>query len=247
MVDLIRYHDPELEALRYEIQALERQVREAAQEKVGMLELMSDFCRRQFQALGSLTTKLLLKTLAKLRAQLAEHFDEHLEARIERTEQQLEAFRQESGGQHRFSSLLIANLDEEQEQMLRETFRAALRICHPDAAPPALKERAETITKALVSAYRLKNLLAVQDIHLQLTLEGLSGTEVATHGARKLLGLRREALLGRLAQERSFIATLKEAKSYRTASGIEDWEVYFSAAREALERKLAAFANEEAS
>ncbi len=236
MIDMIRYHDPELEALRHEIQSLEREVREAAQAKVGMLELMADFCRRQFQELGGLTTQLLQKTLAKLKAQLEEKFDERLEARIERTEQQLEAFRQESGGQHRFS----------QEQLLRESFRAALRLCHPDAAPPGLKERAETITKALVSAYQLKNLLAVQDIHLQLTLEGLSGTEVALQGAKELLLQRRGTLQGRLVQERDFMSQLSETKSYRTAKGIADWGVYFSAAREALEKKLAALAGDAA-
>ena len=246
MIDMIRYHDPELEALRHEIQSLEREVREAAQAKVGMLELMADFCRRQFQELGGLTTQLLQKTLAKLKAQLEEKFDERLEARIERTEQQLEAFRQESGGQHRFSHLLVAHLDEEQEQLLRESFRAALRLCHPDAAPPGLKERAETITKALVSAYQLKNLLAVQDIHLQLTLEGLSGTEVALQGAKELLLQRRGTLQGRLVQERDFMSQLSETKSYRTAKGIADWGVYFSAAREALEKKLAALAGDAA-
>jgi hypothetical protein len=244
MIDMIRYRDPELEALRHEIQGLERQVRETAQEKAGMLELMAEFCRRQFQELGGLTTQLLQKTLAKLKAQLEEKFDERLEARVERTEQQLEAFRQESGGQHRFSHLLIASLDEEQEELLRETFRAALRLCHPDSAPAALKERAEAITKALVSAYRLKNLLAVQDIHLQLTLEGLSGTEVASQGAKELLLQRRDTLLARLEQEQDFISTLADTKSYRTAKGIEDWALYFSAAREALEKKLAALAGE---
>lgn len=245
MIDMIRYRDPELESLRHEIQGLEREVREAAQEKAGMLELMADFTRRQFQELGPMTTELLEKTLAKLKAKLAEKFDEHLEARVERTEKQLEAFRQESGGQHRFSHLLIQNLDEEQEELLRETFRAALRLCHPDGAPPGLKERAETITKALVSAYKLKNLLAVQDIHLQLTLEGLSGTEVASQGAKELLLQRRDTLQSRLEQEREFIGMLGDTKSYRTAKGIEDWELYFAAAREALEKKLAALAAED--
>lgn len=244
MIDMIRYRDPELEALRHEIHGLERQVREVAQEKAGMLDLMAEFCRRQFQELGGLTTELLQKTLAKLQAQLEEKFDEHLEARIERTAKQLEAFRQESGGQHRFSHLLIANLDDEQEELLRETFRAALRLCHPDSAPPGLKERAETITKALVSAYRLKNLLAVQDIHLQLTLEGLSGTEVAQQGAKELLLQRRDTLLGRLEQEREMISMLGDTRSYRTAKGIEDWALYFAAAREALGKKLAALAGE---
>lgn len=239
MIDMIRYRDPELEALRGSISVLEGQVAELMKRKREMLELIESFCSRQMRELGDLTTKLLERELTRLQALLEQSpLDAQLQARVLQTASRLEQFRE-----RRASSgveIVPADLDAEEEERLRVAFREALRICHPDAVSPALKPRADQICRALVGAYRMKNLLAVEDILLQLRTEGVSGTQVLEEGARALLQARLETLSARRVLEEEFIGGLEQSQAYLRAAGIADWELYFAAARQALEAKLAA-------
>ena len=230
MIDMIRYRDPELEALRGSIGVLEGEVKALMTRKREILELISEFCLRQLRELGPVTIKVLERDLARQRAALsADPTDEALQAKVAHTAARLEQFR--SRRSTAAFEIVPADLDALEEERLRGLFRDALRLCHPDAVAPHLKARADQICRALVSAYRMKNLLAVEDILLQLQTEGVSGTEVVIEGARELLLARRETLAGRKAVEIDLVAELSLSKAYLRAAGIEDWDAYFAAAR----------------
>ena len=177
------------------------------------------------------------RDLARLRAALrADPQDAALQAKVAHTAARLEQFR--SRRSTTAFEVVPADLDALEEEQLRGAFRDALRICHPDAVAPHLKARADQICRALVSAYRMKNLLAVEDILLQLRTEGVSGAEVVSEGARELLLARRETLAARKSVEAELLAELSVSKAYLRAVGIEDWDAYFAAARASLEARL---------
>ena len=243
MIDLVRYRDPELEALRAKVRSLEVRVRDLIQRKATMLDQIVTFCDRQLHELTPLSTRLCELRLQRLRrAKESSPEDEAIAEALATTQRLLEQLRQRAPRKGLPSFVFEPpGLSREEEAELRQTFKEALRMCHPDAVPPALKERAEKICKALVSAYQHKNLLAVQDILLQLKTEGVGGAKVPPpETARAWLDRRLGILSERLAAEEELVEKIEATKSYRTASGIPDWDAWFAAAREKLEAQIEA-------
>ena len=240
LIGLVPYQDPELEALRVEIRELETEVRELKERKHSMLRLCERLIMDERVRLGPLLRELLDLQLAALRESLAAAPDDlQLRHQVEQLEAKRELFEPRQSGHGLVKKQLVFDLDAAERARLKEAFREAVQLCHPDKAPPHLRERAERVCQALIEAYTTHDLLAVEDMLLQLQTEGLSGTKPPGSSARQALQRRRETVHKRVTLERALVDQVEASATYRKAAAIADWEAYFVAARARLEQKLA--------
>lgn len=131
-------------------------------------------------------------------------------------------------------------LNDKEKKELKQLFRKAARLCHPDIVTKELRDQAHEITAQLNEAYaqndlgRVKKLLDMLEngVYFDAASDSLQDAEKLKHKITHL-----EEILDDITQE---LEAIKEDETYQTIEEIEDWDAYFAEVREALESEYEA-------
>ncbi|MEL6343033.1 MAG: hypothetical protein AAFV53_07850 [Myxococcota bacterium] len=223
--------DPAAAADRSTIDGLRKSLDAHLAQKQALEEQIRRFVRRQVQALSDLIVVLL--NLQIQQAEEAVEDDPSLQNRqtVERLRAMLSGYQRSQRADPITPSR--ADLDESEQQSLKQCFRRALRMCHPDIVPPSRRKHAAEICRALTVAYKNGDLLVVQDILYQLEAKG-----PIPDRPTDLLKRQIDVLERRLAQVKRQLTELRASEAYQTICQIKDWDAYFEAAQAQLRAQI---------
>ena len=219
------YIDPEIEALRFEAKALEKQLQELSGEKTELDNLIYEFSVRHNKELGELILKILQfrKEQSKGSAEEEETVKDYEEFNAN-----YESIKQES----------IAELNEEEQKELKDKYFKAVWLCHPDVVDEDQKVAANLIFAELSTANKRKDLQRVSEI-LENLQKGTAFTSKADNAiSKESLIAELERLRIKLHELNKTIEEIKESEAFKTIKSISDWDEYFAKTKEKLKEQL---------
>lgn len=137
-------------------------------------------------------------------------------------------------------------LDEPTAADLKQLYREAVLLAHPDryGNDPQKEAEANALMTALTDAYRRKDLEKVREIWLSLK----NGTAFRADWAAMTDIEQLQAIIAKLKKRRAelaqAIADLQQSEAYRTQQAHPDAEIYAAVLREQLERNIQILENE---
>lgn len=219
------YIDPEIEALRFEAKGLEKQIQELSNEKAELDKLIHEFSVRHNQELGELILKIL-----QYRKQQYKDTPQQ-----EETEKDYDTFHEDY---QNTKDEKIAILNEGEQKEIKEKYRKASKLCHPDVVDEAQKEIAHKIFMELNEAYEKNDLQRVSEI-LESLQQGKAFTSKADTANEKLaLQIEIERLRKILEDINNAISTIKTSDTFEKITNIKDWDEYFAKTKQELEEQL---------
>lgn len=228
---LHKYVDPEIDALRLEIKSLELRINLLSNEKVDLEKLIYEFGVRHNKELGEFIIKLL--TLRK---------EKNLG-----TPQQQEAEEDYKNYQKEYESAKnqkIFSLTEKELKKLKDNYRKASKLCHPDVVSSEQKELAASCFTELNIAYEKNDFKKVEEIlanlengrHFFKRSDTITEKIVLLNETNKLLQLIKE-----LEEE---LLKIRRSESFNTINNIDNWDDYFTDAKGRLIIQIKDFENE---
>lgn len=227
---LKQFIDPEIEALRFEAKTLERQINELNNEKSELDKLIHEFNVRHNQELGQLIIKIL----------------QFRKERSKGTSEYQEAEKDYNDYYYNYSNSKdekIPELTDEQKKILKEKYRKASKLCHPDIVDQDQQEAAHKIFIDLREAYERNDLIKVSEIleYLKTGKAFLSKSDITNE--KSILIKEIERLRSRLNELKEEIIAIRNSNTFITISNIEDWDSYFSKIKKHLEIQLSDIEN----
>lgn len=221
------YEDPDLARLQHRIHTLVEELAALQQQKSDIEQQIEALHTRHHQELRSLVVELLQ---LRRNRQPAPPASEPSEPEPSSPEDETEPNEQ--------ADIPHSRLSPAERHALKEIFRRASKLCHPDLVPAEFKAEANVIFIELKTAYEEHNLERVEEIlHLLERGERLALQPSRKHDKDKL---RAEItyLEKRVQATRREIETLKQSNTYQKLLHIEDWDDYFDDLKAELQRKI---------
>lgn len=163
--------------------------------------------------------------------------DESIEEEYEEVKAQFEEYGDEYE-QIKESQINTITLSDDEKAELKQLYRKAARLCHPDIVPDELKDQAHKLMQQLNNAYAKQDLKELQKI--LASLESGSGFELASDSItdKELLKAKIEEYKNNIAETEAEIEAIKEDDAYQTISKLDDWDAYFEALKSKLENEM---------
>lgn len=227
---IIKYEDAEIEALKLEIKYLEKSLNVLSYEEADLEKLIHEFGRRHNMELGYLILKILnnRRNIAK-----GTPIQEETEEDYEKYNQQFITSKEE----------VIAKLPPEVQRELKEKYRKASKLCHPDVVCDSQKELATRIFAELNEAYAKSNIDKVKEILESLERESFFLTKSDTINQTGLLKIEIKKLNLLIQELTNKIFSIKESETYKTIMNIDDWDEYFRETKEKLQIQVDTLTN----
>jgi len=219
------YTDPEIEALRFEAKALEKQIQERSNEKAELDKLIHEFNIRHSQELGQLIIELL-----RYRKEQSKGTPQQEEA-----EKDYEEFYTNYEADKKAK---IAILTEDELKELKDNYRKASKHCHPDLVNDEQKEAAHKIFVELNEAYQKNDLNWVKEILETLKHGKAFASKADTASEKQTLLEELERLRQKLNAINDAITNVKTSDTFITINAITDWDDYFTQTKKQLEEQL---------
>jgi hypothetical protein len=220
--------DPELTRLQRKIERLVRQLTKLQQAKSDIEQQILLLHNRHRQELGQLIAELL-----QLRRQLRQRAGQP-NAKAQAAEAELPPDEAAEDAQPD----RLPKLTAVERRALKEMFRRASKLCHPDLVAAEFKAEAGLIFIELKTAYEKHDLQRVEEI-LHTLERGERLTQKPTWGRDKdKLRAEINYLRARIEAARQEIEELKETQAYQKLCNIEDWDDYFDELKAELTRKI---------
>lgn len=235
-VALISYDDKEVAGLRLELKILEAEYEELVLQNLSIEALVNDFNQKYYHSCGKLI-KAVLWYRAKLQQNRVKEDLSNPEKRanFKEAKNDYEEFNKEY--QEKIEEPLV-ELSEDDEKELKNLYRKASALCHPDKVSEEFKEHAGEIFKQLSIAYKAKDRKKVSDIYSALkTNKGISIFSDTVSDADKL----RSRILKVKESIQMLHEKIKQAKQDETYQKIEiisDWDAYFRDVKRRLQDEL---------
>ena len=229
--DILLYEDAEIVALHAEIEKLSFENTALENEQAEIEKLLYEFQVRHDRELGELLIKILKHRKETLTEEAKEDNTKQHEA--EDAQQDYDNYKSnyESNKQKK-----IRSLTDEQRQELKNKFREASKLCHPDKVNDAQKEQAATIFNNLKEAYDNNDLETVTSI-LENLKQGIFAQRTESNEKTELLV--QVSILRRKHDELvKTLDKLKASETYQTIEQIQDWDIYFENQKVKLENVL---------
>ncbi len=218
------YIDPELEGLKLEAKVLEAEVNQLSDEKADLEKLIHDFGVRHNNELGELILKIL-----RFRKSKAKGTPKEAEAEKDYNEysKEYEISKDEK----------INELTEEEQKELKQKYRKASKLCHPDVVSEEQKELADKLFAELSAAYERNDLERVKEILENLEKGNFFVSKSDAINEKQLLRAEIEKLRMRIKELKQEVHSIKESEAFETITNIEDWDVYFKTTKEKLQEQ----------
>jgi len=219
------YADPEIDGLKLEIKSLESEISALSDEKVDLEKLIHEFGVRHNKELGELIIKILQyrKEKAKGTPQQQEAEEDY-----DTYQQEYEATKNEK----------INTLTDEELKELKDKYRKASKLCHPDVVSEEQKELATKLFAELSAAYEKNDLKKVREILVNLENGHFFCSKSDTINEKVLLQTEMEKLRLRIKELKEQLQTIKESNTYKTISSIDNWDEYFTNAKQKLKLQI---------
>ena len=131
------------------------------------------------------------------------------------------------------------SISREQKELIREKFRTASKLCHPDLIAEELREQAAAIFIRLRKAYMNNDIDEVDSI-LELLQKSENRLAGRTESVTEVQRLR--SLLEKLRQEcnelESEIIQIQDSRAYKTLMEIDELDQYFDILKKRLQEEL---------
>ncbi len=227
------YEDQELLGLRLELKSLESRVQALSEEREECLFTIHEFNTRYTAALGNLIQKILRAKADFLHGKIAED-DPDVQAKkaeYEQAEREFEEFREESD---EIRDEVWRELNDEELAALKQAYRDASRLCHPDLVPNEMKDQAHAMMQQLNEAYKQRDLKRVKNI--LSALESGSGFDLAsdTITDKAMLKAKIDALRAKIQSLNHEVDGLKNEETFEIIQGLDDWNEYFDNIKQQL-------------
>lgn len=215
------YIDPEIEALRFEAKELEKQIQLRSQEKTELDKLIFEFGVRHTKELGELILKIL--EFRKEQTKGTPHEEE--------ANQDYEDFHTDYNAS---KDDIIEKLNEEELKELKNNYRKASMLCHPDVVNDIQKDLANKIFSELNQAYEKNNLVRVYEILTELENGKSFVSKADVINEKQALHTELKRLKLRLSELINEIKYIKECGTYAKILSISNWDNYFQETKEQL-------------
>lgn len=215
------YLDPEINALKLEIKSLEAVINILSDEKADLEKLIHEFGIRHNKELGELLIKILQyrKENTKGTPQQQEAEDDY-----NTYQQEYEATKNEQ----------IATLSDEEQKELKDKYRKASKLCHPDVVSEEQKELATKFFAELSAAYEKNDIKRVSEILESLENGHLFISKSDAINEKQLLQAEMEKQRLKVKELKAQLQAIKESDTYITISSIDNWDKYFTTAKQKL-------------
>ena len=227
---LTEYIDPEIEGLKLEAKSLEAQLSALSDEKADLEKLIHEFGVRHNNELGELILKILGYRRKKAKGTPEESETEKDYSDYNR---EYEANKDEK----------IAELTEEELKELKQKYRKASKLCHPDVVSDDQKELADKLFAELNAAYERNDLQRVREILENLEKGNFFVSKSDTISEKQLMKAEIEKLRLRIKELKKQVEEIKESEAFKTVSSIRDWDNYFEQAKEKLAEQVKGLEN----
>lgn len=272
---LVALHDVQLAASRLELRSLEKLLEQRLQQQSQVHEQVEQFNQQHAFILGPLLEKVLqvrrniAQTTLELKLMPLKLKKRRMELELERIQQEMkaneerlrqrwqqeketveEAERDEQEYQQEkerelAAGQVLADLSEEELKTLKQLYRKACKLCHPDLMPEALQAKAHEMMSQVNLAREQGDLATLRELVEQLEqgeLQSLSetGDDVT------LLQQRIEKLKHLLAEIEQELAEIQQDPSYTLSSDSVRQQHYFEEQTDAIGALLAELQQQEA-
>ena len=219
------YLDPEIDALKLEIKSLEAAINFLSDEKADLEKLIHEFGIRHNKELGELLIKILeyRKENAKGTPQQQEADEDYNTYR-----QEYEATKNEK----------VATLTDEELKELKDKYRKASKLCHPDVVSEEQKGIATKLFAELSAAYEKNDIKRVREILESLENGHFFISKSDAINEKKLLQTEVQKQRLRVQQLKEQLKAIKESDTFKTISSIDNWDNYFADAKHKLRLQL---------
>ena len=226
--------DPEIAALKFEIKNLENQLNSYDNEKIELEKTLAAFQHRHTLELGSIILAIL--GLRKLKFEKSEKQED--KAKFEEAKNDEQEYRQQVNQEKKKE---ILELSDEKKTELKNKFRRATVLCHPDKfanEPIEIQKQAEEIFKELNEANTKNDLQRVSEILANLEKGILS----ISKGDKLIDKDKLRATVNKLRVKvkilESEIIAIKQSETFTTVTNIDNWDDYFSRIKAKLQQEL---------
>lgn len=238
------YVDPEVGGLRLEINNLNVEIVELESSKAEIESRMRIFNARFDAELGDLMEAVLKAELeaARRRKEQGDEGDGDAgetdpEADYKRWADEYEQYSRQRVEAAR-DSVPPPELSEDEQAELKRYWKSVAAMTHPDAVARSSRNYVATLFITAKEAYERRDVDTLRDMY-----ESLTGGKIPafrSDGMTELSALRAEAVrlrsvIAGLEQE---IAALESSDTWKTVTGIGDWDEYFAGNRTDLEARL---------
>ena len=213
---IVVYADVDIMALKLEIRLLEHEINLYDSEKAELEKLLADFNHQHSMNLGDLISEIL-----SLRKQLAkQQGDQNAYDEAKQDEQTFnEQLDKEKAKTH-------YKLNADEQKRLKQAYRKASQICHPDRVNDEQKDMAMAVFNELRQAYEQNDLKTVERI-LDDLQKGIFKARSETVSQNDKLKLIKTQLSQKLDNLKVIIDEIKASQSHQVVSSIDDWQEYF--------------------
>ena len=128
----------------------------------------------------------------------------------------------------------IADLTEAEQKELKQKYRKASKLCHPDMVNDDQKELADKLFAELNAAYESNDLKRVKEILAQLEKGDFFVSKSDAINKKQLMKVEIEKLRLRIKQLKVELYAIKQSEAYKTISSIDNWDEYFSSVKQKL-------------
>jgi len=228
-IQLTLWNDPEISALKLEINILENQLNAFTNEKVELEKVLFEFEHKHYTILGNIVVEIL-----KLR-KLVFKDDKEKAEEAEKDEQEYnKQFKSEK-------DKIIFELNDDEKRELKKKWRQASFLCHPDKfinESPKVQLQAEAVSKELNDAYEKNDLKRVSEILENLKNGNLNFAKTSQIADKEKLKVTIANLRQKISELQHIITEIKESETFQIINNIEDWEDYFNNQKAELEKEL---------
>lgn len=222
---LATYIDPQIQALKLEVKTLEIEINNLSDEKADLEKLIHSFGVRHNKELGEIILKLLQRKKQETKGTPQE---QEAEQDYNNYNQEYETAKNEK----------IAELTEEEQKELKDKYRKASKLCHPDVVSDEQKELATKLFAELNQAYEKNDLQRVREILSNLESGNFFVSKSEAINEKQLLQTEIEKLRTTLKNLKAEVETIKESETYQTIATIDDWDTYFAETKLKLQEQI---------
>jgi hypothetical protein len=220
------YEDPEIQGLKVELKILEKDLQDLSEKKNEYLHLINEFNAQSNLRLGKLIQEIL-----RLRKELSfeemknkvdnnKEFEEAAK-QYKQTKQDYEEFSEDYTEQLKEMPL---ELTEDEARELKQAYRKAGKLCHPDVVIDDVKEKAEEVFKILNDAYAKNDLETVNKILKDLESGYIFAKSSDVITDKDILRLKIEDIRIKIDSITDEINKIKEEETFQVIDEIDDWD-----------------------
>lgn len=236
------YIDTESESLRFELAALEKKMAELQYQKDNCIQAINQFGMLYYAHLGQRLQQILqlhvkISHFYTQQEGLSEQEQHKAQQQFQEAQQQFQDFQQES--QQQQDKIPAQQLDEEDLKRLKNAYRRASRLCHPDMVAEDLKEQAKVIFQELADAYQQQDVETVERIFVSLQIGGMFGVVSEKISDKEVLKQHIQNLRQSIMMIQNEIQEWEQDETYQLIQSLAgEYDEYFAQMAQELDQEL---------